>query len=120
MTTVFDKMLLEELISPSCAKAAQYFIEDSEGVPPYGLMSMEHDAACTAMVKRCGHDDFKVFIQTAANADSPEFTSKSKAVLAGRARKIKHCLSVLATHYKIGHVEDPRAILRRQVSQTST
>ena len=111
--TVFDKMLLDELIPPSSAKAAQLFLEDMNPSGSHDFQSCDSlSRAVSYLKKKCDTADVKVFVSFMTDASG---AGASRPALASEVSSINYCLHTLVDFYELSYVEDPRSILRRQL-----
>ena len=130
--TIFDSMLLGELISISQNQAAHLFIEalsmsgasiqsvdikarieePGERRPSNsGDRRMIFSSAYRSMKDRCDEDALRLFMRAAGDP----FAKADNDQLKQLAKIFDHPLTCLAKYYKLESRSDPRAILRRQV-----
>jgi len=130
--TVFDKMLLEELIDVSQWLAVHLFIEDLS-TSGAAIPSMDFEAAFEAnqnnpvnisdrrmifssafrSMDKCGEENIRIFMRA---CELPfGFRTKTHKELEKLSRFIIQNLSCLSKHYGVKLRTDPRVIIRRQI-----
>ena len=125
--TIFETLLLNELISPPQLQAARQFSEDLAAA---GALDSAHeyvspveaavdDAALEATLGSlalCDMEDTRCFISAVSGewVVIPSYVSLEKF-----AAVVTHCLDCLSSHYGFdcgAGQKDPRAVLRRQLN----
>jgi len=135
--TVFDMLLLKELITVGQWKAAHLFVEDlsasGASIPSSDLVSgmeappshiassvgdkrMIFSSAYRSMTGKCVDSDIKIFMSLAGEFLRTDIIKhKTDDELLVIVKSIVHCLDCLTKFYGVESSVDPRKIIRRQI-----